>query len=152
MTLMRGWSLFTLIFIQCFLVSHAVTPGGNEAKLAHQRTVFKSIEKLVNNPNSQKYKRLREQLIGYPLAPYIEQKTLKAYPYLANKEKITRFLTEFEGTPLDRSLRHKWLGYLQKKNRADLFVSFYKPTSNVELKCHYLSYRLASGAAPEGIF
>lgn len=149
---MRGWSLFILILIQCFLVSHAVTSGANEAKLAHQRTVFKSIEKLVNNPNSQKYKRLREQLIGYPLEPYIEQKTLKAYPYLANKEKITRFLTEFEGTPLDRSLRHKWLGYLQKKNRADLFVSFYKPTSNVELKCQYLSYRLASGAAPEGIF
>lgn len=149
---MRSCFLFAFVFIQCFSQSHALLPAGNDENLVHQRSVFKSLEKIANNPNSQKYKQLREQLVGYPLEPYIEQKTLKAYPYLANQDKISRFLSEFEGTPLDRSLRHKWLYYLKKKNKADLFVSYYKPTSNVELKCQYLTYQLANGADPQSVF
>ncbi|GAA6182891.1 transglycosylase SLT domain-containing protein [Aliiglaciecola sp. NS0011-25] len=120
--------------------------------LAHQRNVFKALENMVAKPNSAEYRRLREQLKGYPLEPYIEQQTLKAHPYLANQDKIDTFLAQYEGSPLDRSLRYKWLTYLKNKNYADLYMQYFRPTSNVELTCQYLTYQLADPANRESVF
>ncbi|WP_343857999.1 lytic transglycosylase domain-containing protein [Aliiglaciecola litoralis] len=143
---------FVLLILQCVQVTYALAPAGNTDTLEHQRNVFKALENMVVKPNSSEYQRLRDQLEGYPLEPYIEQITLKAYPYLANKDKIDHFLKTYEDTPLDRPLRHKWLYYLMKKNYADLFIEYYKPTSNVELTCQYLTYKLAKQHDVEQIF
>ncbi|GAB2685382.1 transglycosylase SLT domain-containing protein [Aliiglaciecola aliphaticivorans] len=123
-----------------------------EDALAHQRNVYKALENMVAKPNSPEYRRLREQLKGYPLEPYIEQKTLKAHPYLANQQKIKSFLAQHEGSPLGRSLRYAWLTYLKKKDYADLFMEYFRPTSNVELTCQYLTYRLQDPLNRESVF
>ena len=114
----------------------------NSDNLAHQRHVYQALVGMVSKPNSAEYRRLKEQLEGYPLLPYIEQKTLLAYPYLANEDKIVAFLKDYEGTPLDWPLRHKWLYYLAKKNQQQRFLASFKPTSNVELSCLHLDYQL----------
>lgn len=120
--------------------------------LAHQRNVFKALENMLAKPNSDEYKRLRAQLQGYPLEPYIEQITLKTYPYLANQDKIDAFLRTHEGSPLDRPLRYKWLTYLKKKNQADLFMQYFRPTANVELTCQYLTFQMADPKNHEEVF
>ncbi|WP_153886387.1 lytic transglycosylase domain-containing protein [Aliiglaciecola lipolytica] len=120
--------------------------------LAHQRNVFKALENMLAKPNSDEYKRLRAQLQGYPLEPYIEQITLKTYPYLANQDKIDAFLRTHEGSPLDRPLRYKWLTYLKKKNQADLFMQYFRPTANVELTCQYLTYQMADPKNHDEVF
>lgn len=132
----------SLLFVVFSFAAFGVMPDANSKDIAHQRNIYKALENMVAKPNSPEYRRLREQIEGYPLEPYIEQITLKRYPYLANKDKIEDFLNKYQGTPLDRPLRHKWLKYLQKKNLSDLFIESFKPTANVELTCQNLAYLL----------
>ncbi|WP_260681511.1 transglycosylase SLT domain-containing protein [Aliiglaciecola sp. M165] len=146
-----------VVFITFTFVAHsfatlAVMPDGNSDELAHQRNVYKALENMVAKPNSAEYRRLREQLHGYALEPYIEQITLKRYPYLANQQKIDDFLTKYEGTPLDRPLRHKWLEYLKKKDLPELYLEYFSPTANVELTCQYLAYQLQGESNQQQVF
>jgi len=112
-------------------------------KLAQQRIAYKALELIANKPTSSKYKELRKQINGYPLEPYIEQKTLLAFAYLSNQQKIEKFLEEYRATPMDWPLRKKWLQYLAKKNLADAYLKNFKPTSNAELTCQNLAFLLA---------
>lgn len=102
-----------------------------------QRKLFIEAERLAHNPNSSLYKKLMQQLEGYPLRPYVELKTLRKYPFLANKVQIESFLAKYESTPLDRPLREKWLTYLAKQGQPELFSHYYRDTGSVELKCKY---------------
>lgn len=102
-----------------------------------QRKLFIEAERLAHNPNSSLYKKLMQQLEGYPLRPYVELKTLSKYPFLANKVQIESFLAKYESTPLDRPLRKKWLTYLAKQGQPELFSHYYRDTGSVELKCKY---------------
>ncbi|MEP1448628.1 MAG: transglycosylase SLT domain-containing protein [Paraglaciecola sp.] len=102
-----------------------------------QRKLFVEAERLAHNPNSSVFKKLMQQLDGYPLKPYVELKTLKKFPFMANKNQIQSFLSEYESTPLDRPLRKKWLQYLSKQQQPELFRHFYRYMGNAALACKY---------------
>lgn len=102
-----------------------------------QRKLFIEAERLAHNPNSSVFKKLMQQLEGYPLKPYVESKTLKKFPFMANKNQIEGFLSEYESTPLDRPLRKKWLQYLSKQQQPELFKHFYRDMGNAALTCKY---------------
>jgi soluble lytic murein transglycosylase len=102
-----------------------------------QRKLFIKAERLAHNPNSSAFKKLMEQLEGYPLKPYVELRTLTKFPFMANKKQIERFLVEYESSPLDKPLRKKWLVYLAKQNQPELFNHFYRDMGNIPLNCKY---------------
>ena len=114
----------------------------DSAALETNRDRFLKAEYAARKPKSHSFRTLVRQLKDYPLYPYIELKTLMRYPYLSNKEQITLFLKRYEGTPLDRPLRRKWLQYLDKKNQNALFMHFYRDTGNAGLKCTYIKHQL----------
>lgn len=122
--------------------SDAVTPEGDANTLQHQRKMFVKAESFAAKPKSWDYKYLQGQIDGYPLKPYIELKTLVAFPYLSNKNKIERFLTAYEGTPLDRPLRRRWLNYLAKKDQGALFLHYYRDVNDQRLACKNLHFML----------
>lgn len=134
---------FTLMFLFANGTVFAGTSVQAETNIIHQRNVFKTLERIASKPASAEFKRLSKQLKNYPLEPYIEQKSLMAYPYLANQQNIEKFLKEYEGTPLDWPLRKKWLQYLARKSQADAFISNFKSSSNAELTCQNLSFKLS---------
>jgi soluble lytic murein transglycosylase len=102
-----------------------------------QRKLFIKAERLAHNPNSRVYKKLMKQLVGYPLKPYVELKTLSKFPFMANKKQIENFLAKYEYSPLDRPLRKKWLVYLAKQDQPELFSHFYRDSGNAALNCRY---------------
>ena len=102
-----------------------------------QRALFIKAERLAHNPNSSAFKKLMEQLEGYPLKPYVELRTLTKFPFMANKKQIESFLAKYESSPLDRPLRKKWLVYLAKQNQPELFSHFYRDMGNTPLNCTY---------------
>lgn len=102
-----------------------------------QRKVFIKAQRLAHNPNSRAFKKAMKQLDGYPLKPYVELKTLKKFPFMANKKQIERFLSQYEFSPLDRPLRKKWLAYLAKQNQPELFMHFYRDMGSTALNCKY---------------
>ena len=102
-----------------------------------QRKLFIKAERLAHNPNSSAFKKLMEQLEGYPLKPYVELRTLTKFPFMANKKQIERFLVKYESSPLDKPLRKKWLVYLAKQNQPEMFSHFYRDMGNIPLNCKY---------------
>jgi soluble lytic murein transglycosylase len=113
-----------------------------------QRKTFFEAENQVWNASSATYQNLYQQLHYYPLQPYLDQKRLMTKMNLSSATEISKFLTKYEGTPLDWPLRKKWLAYLAKRKEAVLFQTFFKPTSNVELTCQHYRFELETGVTP----
>jgi soluble lytic murein transglycosylase len=115
-----------------------------------QQKRFIKAEKLVYKSQSAQYTSLYNHLHYYPLQPYLDQQRLLNNIRLSNAVEINKFLVKYKGTPLDWPLRKTWLKYLAKNKKRLLFLEAYKPTSNAELSCQHLKFRLASGL-PESV-
>lgn len=118
--------------------------SGAKTKMAMQRQYFLEAERLANNPSNRRFKDLMSELDDYPLKPYLQQKSLIAYPYLANRKIIEQFLIDYTGSPLDRPLRKEWLAYLAQKNQAEVFLGSYRDIGDTELACHQAEFMLAN--------
>ena len=120
----------TIRYLLCLVIASALftqtvlaTPKLNREQ---QRMLFIKAERLAHNPNSGTFKKVMQQLEGYPLKPYVELKTLKKFPFMANKKQIQSFLGKYESSPLDSPLRKKWLVYLANQDQPALFRHFYR--------------------------
>ncbi len=132
-----------IFFISIFLFFPLFSTFADENTLL--RKTFEKAEKQIWKADSSHYQTLYNQLHYYPLQPYLDQKRLMTRMRLSSAKEIEKFLTTYEGTPLDWPLRSKWLNYLIKRNRQALFLAFYQPTADVELTCTYYQYQLNSG-------
>ena len=115
------------------------------ADIDEQRQAFEQAMELSAYPNSPKLHSLLLQLKDYPLTPYIEQAILLDAPYLANRDRIDRFLATYADTPLAPPLRQKWLTYLKRQKQDALFLTYFNHSSDTELYCHALNIRWQQG-------
>lgn len=106
------------------------------------RKWFTRAEAIAHNPNGSESKFLRQKLSDYPLTPYVQLKTLMRFPFLSNKKNIETFLDKYEGSPLDRPLRKKWLNYLAGQNQKAMYLHFYRDIGDDGLHCHQIRFRL----------
>jgi soluble lytic murein transglycosylase len=128
-----------IIFCTFSLLTH-----GDENK--SQRKAYLSAEKQVWKSQSYRYRRLYQQLENYPLRPYLDQKRLMHDITLEKSAEILNFIDKYEGSPLARPLRKKWLRYLAKRNEQNLFIESYKPVGNIAMTCYYYRFKLNQGA------
>lgn len=135
-------SVFAALLMTLSMVSASSSARTADDRFAEQRKLFVKAESFASKPKSSSYRIYQQQLKGYPLKPYIELKTLVAYPYLSNKDKIDRFLTTYENTPMDRPLRKRWLNYLARKDQQALFMHYYKDIGDSKLACRNLVFQL----------
>ncbi|WP_159816763.1 transglycosylase SLT domain-containing protein [Colwellia sp. 20A7] len=112
-----------------------------------QQKNFIKAEKLVNKSGSAQYQVLYNQLHYYSLQPYLDQQRLMNKMSLSDAKEISQFLDKYQGTPLDWSLRKKWLTYLANKKQGALYLKDYSLTSNAALVCHQLNFSLQSGVS-----
>ncbi|WP_158965682.1 lytic transglycosylase domain-containing protein [Paraglaciecola sp. L3A3] len=124
----------------------------SELTIEQQRKVFSHAESLAHNPKSQIYKRSLAQLDGYPLRPYVEQKTLIKYPYMANQKAIESFLDKYKYSPLDWPLRKKWLAYLAKQKKYDLFENYYRDIGDTAINCQHAEILLKDEKSKQQAF
>jgi soluble lytic murein transglycosylase len=143
-------ALFNTLFVSLLMIT-PLAQGATDVDITEQRRLFSRAEQIAHKPKSWEYKHIMQELKDYPLRPYAEQKTLMRFPYLSNKDKIERFLIQYENTPLDRPLRKKWLQYLHRQNQGQLFVHFYKDIGSTELYCNKLTYELSQGVSETAI-
>jgi soluble lytic murein transglycosylase len=140
------WLMATISFTSITLASEALHLAVDKT----QQKIFIKAEKLTGIKHSAEYQTLYNQLHYYPLQPYLDQQALLANIKISSAVAISKFLTKYESTPLDWPLRKKWLTYLAKNNHRQLFLDFYKPTSNAKLTCQYYTFQLKSGL-PESV-
>lgn len=110
-----------------------------------QRAAFVRAEKRVWQMNNADLADAVDEIGDYPLIPYLIERKLSDNPKLSDLAQVRVFLDAYEGTPLGRKLRRNWLKYLAKRNRASLFIEFYKPTSNASLACTFLDFQITQG-------
>ena len=110
-----------------------------------QRAAFVRAEKRIWQMNNDDLREEIKALGDYPLIPYLIERKLSDKPQLSDLPQIRAFLNTYEGTPLGLKLRRNWLKYLEKRNKAALFIEFYRPTSNATLACSFLNFQIKQG-------
>lgn len=117
---------------------------------ADARQLFRQLEQRVGK-NPLLLQEQQTRLADYPLLPYLEVAVLnERFPNI-DEAALGRFLLRHEGAPFAEQLREDWLQRLAAKNDGAGFVLFYRPSKNVELRCHYLRYALAGGSNPTAL-
>ena len=140
---MQHWILTVCLGVSLsFPLFSQAASENTEQNYAKQRQIFLKAEYAARDPKKFGYKKLYDQLDGYPLQPYAELAYLKRRPFMSMKSKIEAFLEAYEGTPMDWPLRRPWLEYLAQKGQKTLFLQFYRPTKNAGLQCTYYRYQL----------
>jgi len=123
----------------------------NSSESHPQRNIFLEAEKKIWLSKPDEFQKLYKQLDHYPLQPYLDQQRLMHKISSSNSNEITKFLEEYESTPLDWPLRKKWLELLISENKQSLFLYHYKPTNVTSLNCAYYRYSLNKGLSEKDI-
>lgn len=89
--------------------------------------------------------------LDHPLKPYVEMAFYTRNSKLKYQADIARYLSVYDGTPLEWPVRSSWLKYLKKRGKKALFIEYYQPTKDAELHCSYLQYQLDLGAPKKAI-
>ena len=140
----------TPLVVILLIINVSLASISNAAENVQARNVFIQAEKQLWQVGGPRFKELYNQLHYYPLQPYLDQQILIDHMSLSKVGEIDAFLKKYRSSPLDWPLRKKWLNYLAKRNKAKLFLEYYKPTSNAALNCLYYRYQLENGL-PESV-
>ncbi|NUZ11596.1 transglycosylase SLT domain-containing protein [Pseudoalteromonas sp. McH1-7] len=135
---LRRLAVGSLCFVSCL----------GAAQSTHDE--FKQAERIAWSGNYNNFTAAIAQL-DHPLKPYVEMAFYQRHPRLKYQQEIQHFLTIYEHTPLEWPVRSAWLEYLKRHKKKARFIEFYRETSDVELKCTYLSYQLDLGAPKKAI-
>ncbi|USD28558.1 transglycosylase SLT domain-containing protein [Pseudoalteromonas sp. SCSIO 43201] len=135
---LRRLAVGSLCFVSCL----------GAAQSTHDE--FKQAERIAWSGNYNNFTTAIAQL-DHPLKPYVEMAFYQRHPRLKYQQEIQHFLTIYEHTPLEWPVRSAWLEYLKRHKKKARFIEFYRETSDVELKCTYLSYQLDLGAPKKAI-
>ena len=95
--------------------------------------------------------RLRSELDGYPLLPYVELARLRAdLPHVAAPE-IEAFLKRHHGEPVTFLLLRRWLHQLAGRREWRRFVEWYPEGDSSDLQCHHARALLELGDEPAAL-
>lgn len=112
------------------------------AALVQLRDDFVQAERNVSRMTPAEFQQLQARFAHYPLWPYLEGRYLAANVGVVGEAAITQFMERYSGTPVERTLRERWLSYLARRNDKSRFVRDFIDRGNDEHRCRYLRYRL----------
>ncbi|HEX5794125.1 MAG TPA: transglycosylase SLT domain-containing protein [Rheinheimera sp.] len=109
------------------------------------RNEFLQAERQIGSLKYQQAQKVLQKFAGYPLQPYLEQRRLQQF--LTADERISDFLQRHSGTPMDWPLRKAWLLDLAKRQKSQWYLDHYPGSSDAELECLALRFKLAATEA-----
>lgn len=116
-----------------------------------QRLHYLDAEKYFRTGQIGNYKLIKNQLVDYPLYPYLLYKELRKTLHTADSNKVRRYLYKYGDTPVGNKLRKKYLQKLARdKNWVD-FISFYKDDDSEKLNCLYRKSLYKTGRIEEAL-
>jgi len=113
---------------------------------AAQRELYLAAQDALGQGDLTTFNHLREQLLDYPLLPYLDfarlSPRLSQLPY----EEVDRFLAEHADSHLAERLQRAWVGELADARLWHDVVRYHNPlNTTVVLTCHALRARLETG-------
>ncbi|CAM3702358.1 transglycosylase SLT domain-containing protein [Rheinheimera salexigens] len=114
------------------------------ASLAEEQTLraeFSQAELKIASMSAVDAQTTLEKFADYPLQPYLELQRLKHH--LTADQRIAEYLQRYNNSPMDWPLRKPWLFDLAKRKQSKLFLANYNGSSDTELECYHLRFKLA---------
>ena len=110
-------------------------------------TRFSQAEQALKKGDTQTYNRLKKQLAGYPLLPYLEyDQIVKDRDTPLKESDVAGFLKRHEGSGPAYLLRIRWLKQLAAEKNWKSYLEWYDESdSDIGRKCHYLTALLRTG-------
>ncbi|MGL6162045.1 transglycosylase SLT domain-containing protein [Microbulbifer sp.] len=128
------------LLLSLVLAVTAVPVAGEDAeKAVAQREKLREARAAIARGDQSELARLKRELRGYPLAPYIDYWALsKKLPQLPYGE-IDQFLTDYRGTAIGDWMRIRVLRELGSRKRFRAYLKYYRPEkiTRTSLRCYY---------------
>lgn len=102
-----------------------------------ERERFLDAEQALRNGDSTTFERLRAELEGYPLYPYLAYEALSRRLHAAEAGAVDAFLRDHADTPLADRLRQEWLRLLMRRQAWEAFAEYYRPGLGTRMGCRY---------------
>ncbi len=122
--------LTKIVSVCCFIILPTIACSD---KLNEQRSTFLIAEKHLAEKNDTAFLVANENLVDYPLYPYLRYQWLK--DHLAQTDPIIVFLLAHKDTRYAPLLRSNWLGYLAEHQRWQEFVQYYEENEHSSDDC-----------------
>ncbi|MBQ0718844.1 MAG: transglycosylase SLT domain-containing protein [Gammaproteobacteria bacterium] len=114
--------------------------------LTLQRQYYKEVNKDLQRGSTVSFARHHDSLKSYPLYPYLQYSLISRQLKLSNRQAVDYFFSNFNAVPVARTLRKRWLQLLYSRQRWQLFLSYYEPTTAATAQqCQYQYARYKSG-------
>jgi len=121
------------------MVSGPAFAATTERQTAQQRQLFLAAEQALINDDHARYAELLPRLGDYPLLPYLRYRELRSEITLDRRDDVHDFILEHADTPLAWQMHRRWLEYLAREQRWDLYVTDFRPVAgDTALRCQYL--------------
>jgi len=147
-----------LIRLACYfltislVISNSSVYAGNQTDIyAQKRLQYLDAEKYFRTGQIKNYKHIKNQLIDYPLYPYLIYKELRKTLHSIDSNQVRRYLYKYGDTPIGNKLRKKYLYKLAQNRKWDDFISFYKDDDSVKLNCLYRKSLYKTGRIKESL-
>ncbi|MDH5182574.1 MAG: lytic transglycosylase domain-containing protein [Gammaproteobacteria bacterium] len=116
-----------------------------------QRLQYLDAEKYFRTGQTRNYKLIKNQLVDYPLYPYLLYKDLRKKLHLVDGNQVRRYLYKYGDTPVGDKLRKKYLFQLAQNNNWDDFIVFYKDYDYTKLSCLHRKALYKTGKIKEAL-
>jgi soluble lytic murein transglycosylase len=136
------------LFVVFAVSAAAQTPA---AALDEQRARFLEAEQALARGDQARLERLSARLRDYPLLPYLKYQALLKRLGQAGNREVEDFLEAHQNTPLSGRLRAQWLRRLARGQRWPEYLTFYAPTSSIELQCYQLHALIETGKTDQAL-
>ena len=120
-------------------------------QLEQQRVTFQFAKKALETNQISRFKKLNNELQGYPLQPYLDFLYLSHRFNHTNEKTISNFLQQQQGTFYAQRLRNSWLNSLARKKKWSLFLAHYQSPQPVSRQCLQVQALINTGKQSEAV-
>jgi len=106
--------------------------------LIEQRSGFLQAESALRKGDMKRFRQLRDELVDYPLRPYLAFAELSRRLGTANSDEIEAFLERYSDTPLAWRLRRTWTKLLARRGHWQKFLDVYQSSDDTTMRCQWL--------------
>lgn len=113
------------------------------ARLNQQRQLYRQSLALIGSGNWLALRKQRQELVDYPLFPYLVYAELLANLNYSKRTAVTTYLAQYAGTVKATHLQGKWLDYLARRGYWETYVQVYNANSYIGNSSRQCNYHLA---------
>ena len=129
--------LFTVLMGASYSIGAKPAETLDDATLKIKRNQFQAAEQALKKGHLKRFNKLKNQLVDYPLYPYLEYKWLKKNIRKAAPAEVAKYIDTYAGSPTASRLQAKWLRQLYTNKKWSDFVQLYTPGNNKTMMCKY---------------